>query len=97
MWHRDSRPARAGSAGRPRSTMMSTCPPPRHARRRRTGATPRTSFRVPRASRFDSGRFDSGRFESGDDIGEQLVLAPTDLVAQLQLLLLEPGDRKSVV
>src|SRR3546814_18476743 len=75
---------------------MSPCPSPRHAMRRRTGATPLTIFRVPRASRFDSGRFDSGRFESGDDIGEQLVLAPTDLVAQLQLLLLEPGELELV-
>src|SRR3546814_20933385 len=76
--------------------MMSPCPSPRHAMRRRTGATPPTILRVPRASRFDSGRFDSGRFESGDDIGEQLVLAPPDLAAPLPIILLVPGELELV-
>src|SRR3546814_3982006 len=32
------------------------------------------------------------RFDSGDDIGQQLVLAPRDLVAQPELALLEPRE-----
>src|SRR3546814_17621282 len=38
-----------------------------------------------------------GRFVvSGDDVGEELILAPGDLVAQLELSLFEPGELKLV-
>src|SRR5690606_23222218 len=66
--------------------MMSPCPSPRHAMGRQAGATSLTIFRAPGASRF----------ESGDDIGQQLILAPADLVAQFQLLLLAPRTRRVV-
>src|SRR3546814_15474073 len=38
-----------------------------------------------------------GRFVvSGDDVGEELILAPGDLVAQLELSLFEPGELQLV-